>query len=264
MTAKFKHKSCIQIQKLISAYIDGELSERDRIYVEAHLASCNECRALYDELLLISATAQNASYEAPPQLHDDIMNSIRAAAPQSTNKFSSMRFMRFGSIALVCVLLVTCTITFLPTLKKQSENLFGNNAPSFDFSGSHLAGAPDKDGVASPEENIPFEPSSEAISQALNNAISYKYPTNQDVVNTPSSDSDFEYSKGCPIINILNSSEITFKTADGILYTGEYYFDGEMFSMSFEIDGNKTETVFKIFEANGTLNAKYESGDKIW
>jgi hypothetical protein len=192
------------------------------------------------------------------------MNSIRAASPQRTNKFSSMRFMRFGSVALLCILFVTCTVTFLPILKKQSENLFGSNAPSFDFSGSNLAGAPDKDDTVSPEENIPSEPSSEAISQALNNAISYKHPTNQGAVNTPSSDSDFEYSKGCPIINILNSSEITFKTADGMLYTGEYSFDGEMFSMSFEIDGNRTETVFKIFEANGTLNAKYESGDKIW
>ncbi len=46
-----KNKACIEMQKLLSPYMDGQLEERDMALVRQHLEDCKECYEEYRQLL---------------------------------------------------------------------------------------------------------------------------------------------------------------------------------------------------------------------
>lgn len=71
---------CTMAQRLISAYIDRELSEDDRSGVRRHLASCSECYATYQSTLALkNALASMAPAECPPYLWQGVEARISAA-----------------------------------------------------------------------------------------------------------------------------------------------------------------------------------------
>ncbi|PYP55771.1 MAG: hypothetical protein DMD44_14305 [Gemmatimonadetes bacterium] len=49
----------------LSEYVDGDLPERDRATLEAHLPTCAECRATLDELRRVVARAQTLDDRSP-------------------------------------------------------------------------------------------------------------------------------------------------------------------------------------------------------
>lgn len=66
----------------LSDYVDGELDADDARAIEAHLATCAECRAIADELRQVVARAQRVGYTEPTtDLWRPIEASIRAAKP---------------------------------------------------------------------------------------------------------------------------------------------------------------------------------------
>jgi len=70
---------CKKIKELIlSDYIDGELSERLKKKVEAHMAACPECRHLYEEVLGMSAEPLRRSglVRPPEELWDKIKEAL--------------------------------------------------------------------------------------------------------------------------------------------------------------------------------------------
>ena len=44
------HIRCIEVVELVSAYIDGELAEPERVRVEVHLAICEGCGAYVEQM----------------------------------------------------------------------------------------------------------------------------------------------------------------------------------------------------------------------
>ncbi|OPZ64947.1 MAG: hypothetical protein BWY85_00886 [Firmicutes bacterium ADurb.Bin506] len=71
---------CSMVQRLISAYIDRELSEDDRSRVRRHLASCSECYAVYQSTAAVkSALASMTPVECPPCLWEGVEARISAA-----------------------------------------------------------------------------------------------------------------------------------------------------------------------------------------
>jgi len=53
---------CDKTQELISGYIDHELNQQDRQRVRVHIESCDQCRAVYDDLLAIKQEMGNLQY----------------------------------------------------------------------------------------------------------------------------------------------------------------------------------------------------------
>ena len=49
----------------LSEYVDGELDAETRAAVEAHLATCAECRVTRDELERVVARARRVGYREP-------------------------------------------------------------------------------------------------------------------------------------------------------------------------------------------------------
>ena len=84
------------VQRLISAYIDRELSEFDRARVRRHLAVCSECYAVYEATLAVkNALSSMAPAECPHCLWDGIEARI-TASPLGSPKGgpSPLRFLR--------------------------------------------------------------------------------------------------------------------------------------------------------------------------
>lgn len=57
-----------RIKKQLSAYLDGELSSRQRKQVEKHLSKCEECSVLLEELREVSESVASLRQEAPEEL----------------------------------------------------------------------------------------------------------------------------------------------------------------------------------------------------
>ena len=74
------------IQKLLSAYCGGDLSETEQARVEEHLVSCTVCRAdltdLKTALQLIRSTPE---VEPPPWLTSHVMARIREEKKEQRN-----------------------------------------------------------------------------------------------------------------------------------------------------------------------------------
>ena len=82
-------KECDFIQQLISGMVDEELDRSDRAAVAEHIASCPECKALYDAFALVSAAVADDIQELPKGLHENIMAGVHRSAIVRKNKAQS-------------------------------------------------------------------------------------------------------------------------------------------------------------------------------
>jgi len=59
--ATSNHALCDKFERLLWAFLDGDMPERERIFWEQHLGACDQCSAKRDE-----ARAQELAYERLP------------------------------------------------------------------------------------------------------------------------------------------------------------------------------------------------------
>lgn len=93
---------------LLSAYIDGELTEIEHVMVENHLNHCNECRELADDLSALSGQIYTSyqSIEPPYFLEQKIMSSIVGQPPS----VKVPRYLHVAAIILVFFFTVTLSV----------------------------------------------------------------------------------------------------------------------------------------------------------
>lgn len=68
---------CGKIQELLSAMLDGEVSESEKAEIEKHVEGCPECRAMYNAFTAVSDSL-NEPEEIPEGLHENIVRSVKA------------------------------------------------------------------------------------------------------------------------------------------------------------------------------------------
>ena len=69
--------NCEKALELISAELDGELTQQERAELQAHLDACPDCRETYAQLHELDAALQESELEPPAALHDGVMQTIR-------------------------------------------------------------------------------------------------------------------------------------------------------------------------------------------
>ncbi len=79
-------KNCREIQRELSAYLDGELTPSLRAEVETHLASCTQCqRELLEMKTLATGVAALPNLEPPPRFLAEVRRKIvRDGKPEPT------------------------------------------------------------------------------------------------------------------------------------------------------------------------------------
>ena len=68
--------NCEKALELISAELDGELTQQERAELQAHLDACPDCRETYAQLHELDAALQESELEPPAALHDGVMQTI--------------------------------------------------------------------------------------------------------------------------------------------------------------------------------------------
>jgi anti-sigma factor RsiW len=73
-----KEMACQELVELVTAYLDGSLSRRDRRRFEAHIRGCEHCTAYVEQMrLVIQATGRLTEGDLPPAAREDLLAAFR-------------------------------------------------------------------------------------------------------------------------------------------------------------------------------------------
>jgi predicted anti-sigma-YlaC factor YlaD len=100
----FKH---YKIKKLISVYIDGEVSEEEKKFIENHLKVCSSCRKYLEDLKRINSFLKTWEDESiSPDLEQKIKMNFLNNKNKEVRKMKSKKIL-IGSTGILVVLLLT-------------------------------------------------------------------------------------------------------------------------------------------------------------
>jgi anti-sigma factor RsiW len=111
------------VQLLLSAYLDGEIEPAEAAGVEAHVATCDACRAEVESLReTMDALASLASIEAPDGFVQQVQSTIRRRSRerfygQRTPRDSGFRVPYDVVAVSMLVVLASIAVTMIPSVK---------------------------------------------------------------------------------------------------------------------------------------------------
>ena len=102
--------NCDTALELLSAMLDGELTDTEAERLQSHLAACESCRAVYDELVMIDAAVRDDQAEPPDALRENVMTAIRAEQKQkTTRKTRSWLLLGIAAAAALALIILSGT-----------------------------------------------------------------------------------------------------------------------------------------------------------
>ena len=117
--------NCDKTLELLSAELDGRLSEAEHAELQAHLDECADCRRVYGTLRDVDAMLPETQLEPPKALHDAVMREVRADAAKRQQKKRWVPVAVIGVAARdnACAVLAIWDCASLPELTGSNEKL---------------------------------------------------------------------------------------------------------------------------------------------
>ena len=153
--------NCDQALEAISAALDGELSAKERTLLDAHLADCPTCAALFDELAGQSRLLLQVYFHLPEYVTARILSQPPEQITPA-RRFSPRRWQRWGTVA-ACAVLVFWAGLALPLRESNPANLepmVNNTTVGYDMVGGPSPAQFSADGAATAQEAQPNTDSS--------------------------------------------------------------------------------------------------------
>ena len=97
---------CQEYEALISAAVDGEVTEEERRALMEHLSRCESCREAYTQSLLLHEAFDQWEEEAPQGLAEAVMEQVRREPRQKKTSRSRRRWISLAAAAACLVLIV--------------------------------------------------------------------------------------------------------------------------------------------------------------
>jgi len=97
--------SCDNYKALISALIDDEISDADRVSLMAHLVECEECRLYWEDQIAIHEAAADLTAAAPAGFTESVMARVRVTKQEQVRKVISFP-KRFAGLAACCAAVI--------------------------------------------------------------------------------------------------------------------------------------------------------------
>ena len=102
-------KECEEFAPLLSAFVDGELTEDERAEVLAHVSECEKCRRLLGELTALhAALGELEDEDVPAGFTEGVMAAVRAEKaakkPQTKKRSAWRRWMPMAACAAIVAL----------------------------------------------------------------------------------------------------------------------------------------------------------------
>ena len=168
---------CTKYIELMSAVLDGECTAEERRALDAHLAVCPECAALFEILSANAKAARELDCEMPAGLKERILNNL-PAQEQPNKQGKVIHWKRWIPVAAAaCLVLVVSLVPFASRSGSAAPEAANADSASssyvYDYSkagaadGSHSYGAADPaaPGAPTPAE-APEAPSAEPAEPA--------------------------------------------------------------------------------------------------
>lgn len=91
---------CEEIQKLMMAYLDGEISEEQKNLVEKHLATCEKCKAEFDSFTQLKEVTDKVKLA---DLKEDIWAGYWKGVYRRIERGAGWIFLSIGAIVLLAL-----------------------------------------------------------------------------------------------------------------------------------------------------------------
>ncbi len=181
--SKQDRMACERIERMLGAFVDGELNSRQAAAVEKHVGLCPSCARKLDDLRTLSSLVADAVADEPlpPTLRASVMRVVRTECPDRETPRRAPHWRRWGT-ALACSLCLVVVVLALIVGggdKMMMEGIFDANTmapdapdaayPPYDksenandsyYGGDHDADYDDPTSPEAPDEPMaPMEPS---------------------------------------------------------------------------------------------------------
>lgn len=93
--------TCDKALELMSAALDGELTNEEAAALQAHLDECPDCRAAYAQLRDMDLFLKETEQEPPAALHTNVMRAVRREKAASKRRFWAPAGLIAAAAALV-------------------------------------------------------------------------------------------------------------------------------------------------------------------
>ena len=99
--------ACREYEGLISAFIDGEITEPERAKLMEHMAACPACQSYFDDQIAIHDALTGLEAQAPANFSEQVMARVRATPqerPQEEKRIVFPSWRRWAALAACCAL----------------------------------------------------------------------------------------------------------------------------------------------------------------
>ena len=117
---------CERCEEMISALLDGELTEEEEAEVRAHMAGCEQCSAMYEAFAAVGAAV--AAQDVPDTLHGGIMAKVRASEKARRTHTKIVRFRSVFAVAACLAVLVGTVFALRSNLGRPKYAASGGSA----------------------------------------------------------------------------------------------------------------------------------------
>ena len=94
--------TCREIQDILSAYIDGELTPQEMDTVKRHLDACPDCREVHQQMLRLVQLVGALPAAQPPA---DFLNQVKASCRKNAGKHQVMRRLAWAACLVLAMLI---------------------------------------------------------------------------------------------------------------------------------------------------------------
>ncbi len=140
---------CSKAHKLISPYVDGELSERDMKPLKDHMKVCGKCRAEFEENKELHGFFSGvAEFKAPYGFHTRVMANISSGKARGNSRIPVIAMLAEGFAIIAVIVLgifsgTQLTKGYMPDKAKEVIASFSldvfDPAPPDSLGGAYLA-----------------------------------------------------------------------------------------------------------------------------
>ena len=181
-------RTCEEYEALISALIDGALSEEDRAELVAHMAECPACQAYFNDQLVIHDALSGLEDQAPAGFTARVMDQVRReSAPERKPEKKVVAFplwRRYAAMAACCAVVAAAGFwAFHGRMPSANSGVPAEAALTRDSAGAveEQATAPaDDEAAAAPEAAAADSTAGRAADSTAGSAADSQIPRKED------------------------------------------------------------------------------------
>jgi anti-sigma factor RsiW len=116
--------TCMEINNLLSAYVDGELDSERSLTIKSHVQRCSSCLSEVKDLQVLTSAVENGSlrFKAPPHLKRNVITAIRAENPRTRSSFFAWRWASaLAAAGLIAVLAWAASTRWMQNSDQQIQ-----------------------------------------------------------------------------------------------------------------------------------------------